>query len=159
MTGLRKRSIACTTLNTARLIAIGVVGLMLAVAPGCTGGSKAPSPDATRTAGSPTPVALSLDRRTANMLVHLFADERWDAFASYFDAAMQKTVPASKLQSVWAQVTSDLGAYRKHREATDFRKGIYEVIEIPLVFEHGTALMRAAFAPSGLVAGLYVTPS
>jgi hypothetical protein len=133
-----------------------VLVLLVGLLPACTDDSNPPSRGAARLADSPTAIAGAADEHVALRLVELMVAERWKAFAPYFDERMKTAVPATKLAEVWAQVTSDLGPYNSHDEAIEHSDGIYRVIEIPLNFKHGTMTMRATFAPSGLVAGLYI---
>jgi hypothetical protein len=99
---------------------------------------------------------LAADEQVALHLLDLMVSERWKDVAPYFDHRMKRAVPSSKLASTWAQITSDFGAYQNHGQASGQPSDAYEVIEMPLTFEHGTATMRTTFAPSGLVAGLYI---
>lgn len=82
----------------------------------------------------------------------------WDAVYADFDDTMRREITPKKLAEGWAQAAAMVGAFE--RQGEPFVRGAdgLTVVDIPLAFEAGDLVGRAAFAADGRIAGLFILP-
>lgn len=94
----------------------------------------------------------------ATAIFALIAAGDWKAASADFDRTMRKHVPPKKLAEGWAQAAAMVGAFESQGEPFVRAADSLTVVDIPLTFEAGDMVGRAAFSADGKVAGLFILP-
>ena len=129
--------------------------LALAVAlAACSKHEAKPAPAAGSAApGSAAPVVKTDEARARELVDQLAHHDFAGVFAS-FDDKMRAGLPADKLQTVWAQVESQFGAFQRV-DSYDV-KG--HIVVAKATFARGPLLLRIGFDDDGKVGGFFVSP-
>jgi CubicO group peptidase (beta-lactamase class C family) len=93
---------------------------------------------------------------TATTVVSLLAQGGFTAAEHYFAPALQQVAPAARLQQIWQQLTSQLGAFERQTGATAQTTGGVQSVFVHCLFARATADLVIGFDSSGKVAGLHV---
>ncbi len=79
----------------------------------------------------------------------------YDEIAGFMGDQM-KTLSAKDWEKIWDETESGFGAFQKTGEFTQFETDGYDVVELELICENGTAIQRTVFDSQGLVAGFFM---
>lgn len=79
-------------------------------------------------------------------------------FYSYFDENMKKQVSQADVQQVWASLISDYGAFDYYKtDITLTTKDGYQIVDVPVIFKNGSAILRFALNAKGEISGFFIT--
>ena len=96
---------------------------------------------------------------SAHHLIDLLADNQFQAATALFDNTMQSALPAEKLASTWASLTSQLGRLQQQGDAKTEQAGQHQVVLIACHFAKATMTAKVAFNSEQQIAGLFITPA
>jgi hypothetical protein len=88
-----------------------------------------------------------------------FTAGRWDEVLEDFSDLMRQRHDADRLASGWAQMIAMFGRYEGMGEVSPFQVADNTVVDVPLTFEAGEAMVWVRFDRSGKVTGLRLHPS
>jgi Protein of unknown function (DUF3887) len=97
-------------------------------------------------------------RERANAFLASFTEGRWADVLDDFDDHMRERHDVSRLASGWAMMIGLYGAYQSMGEVSPVLAGDDVVIDVPVYFEAGEAMLGARFDRNGKVAGLRLHP-
>ncbi|MDX9973186.1 MAG: DUF3887 domain-containing protein [FCB group bacterium] len=142
-----------------RVVALLLCVTMLAAA-GC-GAKETPPADNAQTSEAPPATATpAADPQViAKDLVTALAAGDTAKATSNFDAKMASAMPASQLAEVWAQVTSQFGAFKTQLGTRTEKIQGYNVVLVNCEFERATLDIQVTVDDAGKVSGLFVRPS
>jgi hypothetical protein len=75
-----------------------------------------------------------------------------------FDATMKAALPPEKLQSVWAGVGAQYGAFKQQTGVRTEKVGGFDAVFVTCEFERGKANVQVTVDSSGKVSGLFIRP-
>ena len=78
---------------------------------------------------------------------------------SNFDAQMTSAMPASQLEQVWSQVTTQFGPFKSQLGARTDKVQGYNVVLVNCEFERAKLDIQVTVDDAGKVSGLFVRPS
>lgn len=79
-------------------------------------------------------------------------------FYSYFDENMKKQVSQADVQQIWASLISDYGAFDYYKtDITLTTKDGYQIVDVPVIFKNGSAILRFALNAKGEISGFFIT--
>jgi dienelactone hydrolase len=96
------------------------------------------------------------DEDRARDLVDKLAAHDFAGAAATFDDQMSAALPVEKLQTVWAQIESQAGAFQKVESVEVKPTGDARVVLVRASFEHAPLLLRVVFKGSDRVASFFV---
>ena len=134
-----------------------VFTFLLASVVACGGEVRNTAPAATESSASAIAPEARTEARAARTINGLTTKDFVGA-REWFDSTMLAQLSADRLQNVWSQITSTLGAFKSSalREKTTIDG--HPAVVFELTFEHGHALARVVFSDAGLVSGLFIQP-
>jgi hypothetical protein len=95
----------------------------------------------------------------AQELVQRLVDSEFETATQPFDAAMQKALPASKLEEVWGQLTAQVGAYQRQIETQQDELQGYRRVHVISQFENANIDVLVVFNSEGQISGLFFSPA
>jgi hypothetical protein len=139
-------------------------------------GAQSPAPAAAPAGSSQpaapvgaAPAAASADSvpSASEQLMHEHAAFMLDRIAAkdfpgarqWFDAEMRDALPAEKLETVWSQIQTQLGAYRDRGSAQTTTAQNHPVLVYDLTMERGHVVASVVFDADGKIAGLFFRPA
>lgn len=110
--------------------------------------------------GSPTLAQLSREGAIAkaDTILKNLQDDKPAEIAKEFDSTLAGALPEEKLKGAWAGLAKQFGAFKNVSER---REGPYQgrqAVELILVFEKQTIVMRTVFDREGKIGGLVFRP-
>jgi hypothetical protein len=110
--------------------------------------------------GEPMTRAVSADAaQWATAFLARFTAGRWDEVLADFNGVMRERHDADRLAGGWAQMIGMFGAYQAMGDVAPVRVGGGAVVDVPLYFEAGEAMVWVRFDRDGKVAGLRLHPA
>lgn len=99
------------------------------------------------------------NEEAARRLVARLAAGEFEAAAGPFDEAMQRALPAGKLEEVWGGLVQQYGALRKVGAARSENVRQYAVVLLACEFERAQLDAKVVFDAKGQVSGLFFVPA
>jgi dienelactone hydrolase len=100
------------------------------------------------------------DLETASQaLLKALNTEDFKAAAKDFDAAMQKALPADKLESTWKGFVKQVGAFQKQTGIRQEKVDKYQVIVLSCQFKDAAFDLRVTFNDDKKISGLFFVPA
>lgn len=99
-------------------------------------------------------------RQKAENVVKAFEQGDFNAITVYFDENMKNRLQSSGLQMGWIQANMTYGKFKKADidNLEETRVDVYDVIEVPFIFENEKLKLRLAFNSDGKIGGLFFLP-
>ncbi|MFP3975536.1 MAG: alpha/beta fold hydrolase [Dehalococcoidia bacterium] len=104
-------------------------------------------------AGPPAP------QESAAAFLKLLNDGEFEGAVERFDETMKNALPASTLEELWQQLTTQSGSLTSLGESAVTEQSGYQVVVQRCVFENGELNAQVAFDKSGKIAGLQFMPA
>ncbi len=96
-----------------------------------------------------------MQKRAEAMLAAL-AKQDFTTAGKHFDAAMQKALPADKLDATWKGIVGQFGKFQKQTAARREKVGKFDVIVLACEFEKSPLDVRVTFTPDSQITGLFL---
>ncbi len=98
-------------------------------------------------------------RDAANKYLDLTIKGEYAEASKNYDETMTKVFPPDKLESTWKLLTTQAGALRSRGEMRLEKRGVYEIVIVPCVFERGEVNARIVFDSKQKISGLQMVPA
>jgi dienelactone hydrolase len=92
----------------------------------------------------------------AREFVFALAEGRYDEARKEFDRKMSQAAPASKLEELWAAVTSQAGNWQKVAGTRFAEEAGYRVVFVTGLFEKGSLEIKVVFNTQGKISGMWL---
>ncbi|CAN5608433.1 DUF3887 domain-containing protein [soil metagenome] len=98
-------------------------------------------------------------RNAANKYLDLFIKGEYAEASKNYDETMTKVFPPDKLEATWKALKGQLGELRSRGDMRLEKRGVYEIVIIPCVFEKAELNARIVFDAKQKISGLQFVPA
>lgn len=94
----------------------------------------------------------------AEQFVKLLINEEYEKAVQSFDDTMKDALPADKLASVWQNLITQVGPYKKQLGVRQTKEQGYDIVYVTCEFEKNNADIKVVFNNAKEISGLWVVP-
>lgn len=95
---------------------------------------------------------------TTKKLISLFHAKEFEKITPLFDKTMKAALPKEKLETVWMQLTNQMGDYVRYSTITTEKVQGYDIVYLLCEFKKGKLRMKTVFNQENQISGLFFIP-